>query len=356
MFKSRTVFVVGAGASTEFGLPMGTQLTSKIASGLNILFRDGYTQTNGSKEILQALQNRIDGGGSDLNKLLLAGRKISANMESAISIDNYLNNRSDDEDIVFMGKLGIAYEILASEGSSSIAIADGGEIDLRKSSKSWINVFCKMLHENVPRNKVDTIFDNVSIICFNYDRCIEHYLLHALQRYFDLQEDHSRAIVNRLRIIHPYGRIGKLPWMAGPAFNVSYGASTNPQRTNLLNLAAGIRTFTERFEDDHETVKEVRQQIAEAEVLVFLGFSYGSMNMDLMSVPNSASRVVYGTAFGISVPNIQSIKGEIARMLGRNPRQINIELSINSKCYEFLNEYWFPIMRYRDARALRGSR
>jgi len=41
MFKSKTLFVVGAGASQEAGLPTGTELKSIIAEKLDITFDHG---------------------------------------------------------------------------------------------------------------------------------------------------------------------------------------------------------------------------------------------------------------------------------------------------------------------------
>ena len=44
MFKSKTVFIVGAGASAEVGLPVGSALKSDIANILQIEEAPGYCQ------------------------------------------------------------------------------------------------------------------------------------------------------------------------------------------------------------------------------------------------------------------------------------------------------------------------
>jgi hypothetical protein len=46
MFKSKTVFIVGAGASQEAGLPTGAQLKDAIAKKLNITYKVGIDPTS----------------------------------------------------------------------------------------------------------------------------------------------------------------------------------------------------------------------------------------------------------------------------------------------------------------------
>jgi len=54
MLKQNTVFVVGAGASNEFGLPVGSQLATKISEKLNVLFDEFGTKiVSGDKDLFQ---------------------------------------------------------------------------------------------------------------------------------------------------------------------------------------------------------------------------------------------------------------------------------------------------------------
>jgi hypothetical protein len=67
MFQNKTVFVVGAGASTEVGLPMGTQLKSIIAKKLNIKFKHGRDLESGDREIVNALREYCRNDNSNPN-------------------------------------------------------------------------------------------------------------------------------------------------------------------------------------------------------------------------------------------------------------------------------------------------
>ena len=40
MLREKTVFIVGAGASKEFGMPIGSELALSISKKLNVLFDD----------------------------------------------------------------------------------------------------------------------------------------------------------------------------------------------------------------------------------------------------------------------------------------------------------------------------
>jgi hypothetical protein len=46
---------------------------------------------------------------------------------------------------------------------------------------TWYLPFFQLLTENVRKENMNTVFDNVSFVIFNYDRCIEHYSYHAIK-------------------------------------------------------------------------------------------------------------------------------------------------------------------------------
>ena len=47
---------------------------------------------------------------------------------------------------------------------------------------TWYSAFAQILFQDVPHSQVNGVFDGISIVCFNYDRCIEHYLTCELMR------------------------------------------------------------------------------------------------------------------------------------------------------------------------------
>jgi len=123
-----------------------------------------------------------------------------------------------------------------------------------------------MLGRGVPKENVSEIFDRVSFINFNYDRCVEHFLFHALQKLYTLPEKDAKAIVDNLNIIHPYGIVGD-----GDFGNTS---------ADYVALADGIKTYTEQV-GNADVMLSLGAEVARAEAMVFLGFAYHSQNMEL---------------------------------------------------------------------------
>jgi hypothetical protein len=59
MFKTKTLFIVGAGASREFGLPTGAELKAQIAHLLDIRYEHGFSQESGDRLITEALKRHL---------------------------------------------------------------------------------------------------------------------------------------------------------------------------------------------------------------------------------------------------------------------------------------------------------
>ncbi len=309
MFKRKTVFIVGAGGSKELGLPTGDELKLGIGAKVDLRFENGYDLNVGDKNILAALRKIVeDAGERDVNPHCSAGRSIAAAMHQALSIDNYLHTHADNETIVKVGKLGIAASILEAEQKSKIIGSErsGGRIVFGAHPNVWHNTFCKMLCEGVQRKDLESLFDNVSFITFNYDRCIEHYIAQWIEDYFQISANEAHGLMAKLTIIHPYGQVGRLPWQRNGLTSVQFGAKVEPRY--LPQISEHIRTFTEQVED--ETIPERMQTlIRHAQQVVYLGFSYGTMNMELMRLKEKpdAMKTVRGSAYGMSGPNISAI-------------------------------------------------
>lgn len=262
-------------------------------------------------------------------------------MPAAISIDNYLDAHQGDAELELCGKLAIVKSILDAEGNSRLQSIDqyADLIDVNAVADTWLLRFMRSLTEGVRRADVEYIFDNVAMIVFNYDRCIERYLVPALAGYYNLTDGEAISIVRRLRIYHPYGQVGPLPWQAVPG--VSFGSG---DRADLLAIAQGIKTFTEG-QDDQEVMGPILQVMSEAQTLVFLGFAYHEQNMALITPPETQVLRTYGTSRGMSLNNTRDVVDGLQRMLGYkwvNPAiaetKHNIHLN-NITCAGLFDEY-----------------
>lgn len=341
MFSQPTVFIVGAGASSEVGLPIGNELTTTIARKLNF-DSDGFRLTSGDKNIYAAI-DQYSRDTSPRNRSLLyeAGRSIASAMGQSLSIDNFLHTHSHDESIVMMGKIGIASSILEAEQRSAMSTNgdSNASIKLHNTANTWYNTLFSMLYEGVVFPEIDSLFDNISFITFNYDRCIEHYLPSAIANYYLIPLEDAKILTRNLKIIHPYGQVGPLPGDPKKA-GIPFGAK--PDYRNIFATSSQIRTFTEGI-DDEEMIDKMHSIIASAAVIVYLGFSFGDMNMKILKVENLNSKRVFATTYMMSNSNASTAKIDIDLSLGKKFMR-RIELA-DMKCNQLLLDYRKAILR-----------
>jgi hypothetical protein len=314
------VLVVGAGASKEVLLPVGSELRNKIAAALNIRYEDGFRMISGDAVINDAfreLARKNDPQRGDINPLLHSSWRIRDAMPQAISIDNFLDSHRDDERISICGKLAIARCILAAESESTLYVNRREaypKINFTNAEPTWFNAFFQVLHENCQEREIDTRFDQVAIVTFNYDRCIEHYLHGALQNYYGVPPDRASEAMKRLQIFHPYGSVGELPWQ-DRVKGVDFGATVNGQ--GLIAAAQRLRTFTEGIDPALSNIIELQETLREAERIAFLGFAFHRLNLELLfpGLPDGSQtpdRPVFATGLSMSRADGDVIAKELA--------------------------------------------
>ena len=161
-------------------------------------------------------------------------------------------------------------------------------------------------------------------------------MFHALKNYYDINEEQAAELLHQLEIYHPYGTVGCLPWQRRK-HSIDFGAE--PTATQLLDLSKGIKTFTERTALPDGDIKAIRQRVCTANRLVFLGFAFHRLNLELLSPHSSdigvrkASKCL-ATAKGISESDCLQIKSELERF------SMNIHLRADLTCNELFREFW----------------
>jgi hypothetical protein len=340
MFRAKTVFVIGAGASVEVGLPVGADLLTQIVTLTHFGFQYGQ-QTLGDHDIVAALKIILNEGREveKLNAHLPAGRQLGTSAKQAISIDNVIDALEDPR-VELVGKLGIAKAILMAEGSSlkfKLSERHPSVLDVSNFSSTWYGSLTKLLTENIRKSEVGELFSNFEIINFNYDRCLEHYLPYSLAEYYGLSVEKIRDITQTLVVHRPYGMAGRLPWqkLSGPG--VGFGESDARQ---LAEVAQQLRTFTERVEERAE-LKAMKASIAKADRIIFLGFAFHRQNVQLLAQKVQPHTEIVATALKISKSDKSVIEDELAKAFefdGFDHRG-RIELA-DATCNNFFNEYW----------------
>ncbi len=338
MHPKKTVIVVGAGASQEAGLPTSTELKKSIANYLDIRFNN-TDQISGDPTITIALRSC-----GDINQYRPACMKIREALPQAMTIDNFIEAHKGNEKIELCGKLAIIRSILQAEKSSKLSLSRPNSYTVDKLNfgsleETWFNVFWQRISENCQAEGLRERLSTITLIIFNYDRCIEHFLYHSIQNYYELSADAAASLVSEMNIFHPYGVVGSLPWTGGPA-QMDFGAE--PRAQDLVTLAQQIKTFTEGTDPEASDIVKIRAQMAVSDILIFLGFAYHSQNLELLKPSSDEIKRhnkvcnCYGTAYGISDADLQVISPELQRLSG-SPMHVNVD--INLTCRELFNKY-----------------
>jgi hypothetical protein len=314
MFKNRTLLVVGAGASKEAGLPVGVELAEQISQLLTYRF-DFRGLESGNPEFLRWLQRHFRDG-EILNAHLRAGARIAKGVRRVGSIDNYIDTHQVDDCVATCGKAAIVHSIVSAERSSLIhANRDSGGhdvFDFERLEDKWFTHFGRLLVDQVRAANVKGVFNNLNIICFNYDRCIEEFLTHWLSAVYDIDLDQARMLVDGLPMIRPYGQVADFKSRNRPT-GLEFGG--NAERIDIGSLSDRIKTYTERVKNP-DLLQRMHEAVAEAETIVFLGFAFAPQNLALITPKVGAkARRVYASAYGFSDTDVEDIKGSLDRFL-----------------------------------------
>lgn len=172
MFARRTVFVVGAGCSFEYGLPVGETLKSQIVDRMGSLSRaqrardmEPYDELMLSAVRKLAHQEQIDAG-NKVGLWLEAAGKIARGLPHSTSIDRYLAFRSDDPRIVQLGKLAIVQTILEAERASSLQptpLDHAAIAGVTRDQPHWLGQLFGRMQEGVAgKARIADLFRNVT--------------------------------------------------------------------------------------------------------------------------------------------------------------------------------------------------
>lgn len=344
MRKQKTVLVLGAGASKEFGLPLGRELKGLLAKDLNILFGDFGTQlTSGSYEIVEALRiisQDENGRSGDINPHRAAAVRIARAMGLSGSIDEYVERHKDDALCEQCAKLGIAKAILQAERGSKLYLNPAKQHNdpLGSATECWLAYLLRDLTRGKSRVDLETVFENIFIVNFNYDRCVEQFVFLWFQQIYNLSEVDAQTVTRNLRIFHPYGKIANLPF-EDPGNHIAFGGELDSRR--LIKMANSIRTYSETVDED-ANLESYKREIGSADKIVFMGFGFHQQNMDLLGVPDGFERATvrcFATVDGISEPRLELCREQVCQSMGLVSPEGLFFNSHRGNCEAFWNEF-----------------
>lgn len=291
MIMDPTVLILGAGASKPFGYPLGRELLLTIKKELS------YPESHPLKKALIGL---------GIKEKHIYDFRSELTYADPPSVDAFLEDRRDYIDI---GKLAMAICLIRCEKDLALfnIHCEPAQHD------SWYRYLMDKMHaldlEEFKHNKL-------SIITFNYDRSLEHYLFTTLKHRLNISDDNCASTLSYLRIIHIHGRLGALPWQANGGRE--YNPHSKPEETRTA--AQEIKIVSEK-DENASVFNDAFNLMAQADKIYFLGFGYYDTNLRRLGMARLVGKknVTYGTSIGVGKA-IMKLIGETWRITfpGRN--------------------------------------
>lgn len=301
----RQVLILGAGASVDYGLPVGTDLRQGVFNNffpnLEEWFRLGNSSPLDHQDVVEF---------------------VNAFRHSPLSIDQFTEiRRGNLENCKDISNYAITYLISYSE--------DPEKLFLAPPKSHWLGEFWRILNAGI--NTAEDFIarcQSLTIISFNYDRALEYFLYHAISNTYPEIIDSTLEAEDNLfiKIHHVYGTISRLK-------NLAYSdrLPINGLRKGEINLINEARLSKD--------TTEIRKSIQECDTLLFLGFSYQQENLAVLGFPDVTRpnvRVVLGTSLGLFPEEIGRIAPRIKVV---NPYSSDFLLPVD--CSELIRRFFY---------------
>ncbi len=273
MINKKTVLVLGAGASKPYGLPLGIEL------------RDSVIRTNNDFSIFQ----RALGIDFSQDKYIEFTKALAYSGFS--SVDAFLE---ENDKWLEIGKAAIALNLLRDEVNSINSL-----FPPMQPKDHWYETLWS--HLKAP-SWIAFNRNQLTIITFNYDRSLEHYLVTLLCSNYGIQPDIATQGLMDFPLLHVHGYLGHYIDNDG---NPDYGKKLTKDR--FITARSGIQIVHENNGDTPE-FKMAQKLIHEAERVLFIGFGYHPKNMaklgfrEIRQYSGLGSFKAFGTHKGMKAP------------------------------------------------------
>lgn len=262
MIKNNTVLVLGAGASMPYGYPSGKGLRQMLITPS--LFAPLIDRVGIKPEEIEAF----------CRSFMLSGMK---------SIDAFLAQRGDDvlvsEGLTVgeVGKHGIAIALRQNKSLDTLfhnpKSEAGSQIDL---SDNWYEYLWAQLSKGVAKSNLSEFASNrLTVVTFNYDLSLEHYLFTAFVNSFGCTGSQAAELLKPIQFIHLYGQLFGNPLAAG----LSYEFQLDEHWQQIRSDAKLIQVIDEERELVSSNFPSAIRAIEWASRICFLGFGFDDTNV-----------------------------------------------------------------------------
>ena len=288
-------FVIGAGASSEFGLPTGNGLLCDVLAQVPKRQRRFVRSPSGD---IVANDIHPDEGESEAKSFAF---RLSRSGLS--SIDRFLERNQNDEGY---GKFAIAWSLHRKEVH---ALRNGSPTS---NWHSW-------LIERLLKRERELFGGRFTFISFNYDRLLWTAFYSMIRYAHGCSETEALDLVSKIPIHHVYGSFQYEPQQI---YNLPSDTSYEPRVRECEEAALGIKIIPQHREADDSTLLQCQQAIAGSRKLVFLGFGFDLVNVERIGAvracePSTSTRTVFASAYQVESAertHLHNLLGENARL------------------------------------------
>jgi hypothetical protein len=246
----KTIFILGAGASHEFGYPLGSELNGKILQqlGMGTKVRSNFAERLGHSETT-----------------LFAVEEFRRGLHRSEydTIDQYLGAQHRNLHLRRIGKEAITAMIASLENEGTL---------FRRQSFHWYKRFLDFLRDHPTLAHRD----HFTFLTFNYDRSLEHYLYEAVTHGGGDFADSVAKDFFENNFIHIHGHVGFLPWQINDSEQTrlkrQYGSPIQPPQ--LATIAQNILLPDEDVKLD----TLLRERLLNADRIIIMGFGFHDQN------------------------------------------------------------------------------
>lgn len=324
MFASKTVFILGAGASWHYGYPTGEQLVQGVAERAALLGRYALAALNSPYTnpisampsfIADQYWTRRDSGYAGMRDAWKAAADTCSLMTTKLTtvdslvIDYFLGQNPELREL---GKLLIAWTILEAEADSlaeganinrrsaleDLAKGSDQQVDLSKFKDRWYRF---ILHNIVSdcETSEDLLKNDVWFVTFNYDVSLDYHIYQGLKAISLFRSDHIERFLADGRITHVYGQVRSDGKQAPPPIEfgtlrelhrlqqdvAAFGNLWQQQTATVYECSKSIRTVAplEKIGNERE-VDFARRLIDEARYVYILGYGFDEQNSRILGL------------------------------------------------------------------------
>jgi hypothetical protein len=277
MIQTPTTFVVGAGTSQPYGLP--------IAAGL----RSQAVALDGKSWAFKFVVN----SGTDPNDL----RAMLEDLRDhpAESIDAFLESRQERPNAILIGKKLIAALMGVSLKNRPLKTSAASR------DTDWLRYVIERMRRGAAtwRNFANGNGE-VRFVTFNFDTIIEERLSRAIAAIYRGSDVDVPQVVQMIPVVHVHGQLPPIPPIIFDGSLNTYGGPAPEWLAWTTRASEQINVVLEAIDD--ETKTKAIEAVQRAHVLCFLGFGYDPDNLKRLGFKQVLKQLkhqakIFGSAF-----------------------------------------------------------